>query len=189
MSQGYCPNCRRIYENAKICGSCGTPLILDDGKKRSKLTVIGLICLFMYNIIGQIISLNIAEKIRKGYSVFLVKVEISHFWLWLFFVINIILLVGAVFLKRNKSLMCAVSQGALWLVTLIISAGIDEISRDGYEFSSENGNKASFSAFTEVSRSVGVASFSLGHLFVIVLWIAAVVLVAMGIHRSLYSKT
>ena len=188
MSQGYCPNCRRSYENAKMCGTCGTRLIINDEIKRSKLTIIGLICLFIYNISGLIISLNIAEKIRKGYQVFLVKIEISHFWLWFFFIVNIALLAGAIFFKQNKSLLCAVGQGVLWLLTLIISSGIDEISREGYDLSTNNGNVARFSAMTEVSRSVGVASFSLGHLFVIVLWIAAVVLVAMDIYRSLYSN-
>ncbi len=208
MSRGYCPNCSEFFENGKICGRCGEKLVIypdnieepyeynndesrDSGlidvysnNKISKPKIIGLAALLLYNIIGIIISLNIADKMIKSNQKFLVKIEVSYFWLWLFFAINIVLILGAVFLRKNKSVLCVVGQGILWLITLMLSFGIKELNYDDMAVSWENGVVTSFGMGTEVSRALCVASFSIGHLFVIALWIAAVVLVAIGSYQN-----
>lgn len=152
-------------------------------KSIDKFTLIGLVFLFLYNLIGLIVSLSLAEKIIRANQRFLVKINVSHFWLWLLIIINLVLLAGAVFLRKNKSVLCVVGQGLVWLSMLIVSFSsmdISELNLDDMEIAWENGVVSTFGMSTEVSQVLGVVSFSLSHLFVIYLWVAALIFVSIG---------
>ena len=149
-------------------------------KNMDRLTVIGIVLLTLYSIVGLAVSLFIAKSVIKDKQVFLVKINVSYFWLWLFVIINFLLLIGTLMLRKNKSVLCMVGQGILWLVTLALTFGVKDINYDDMNVSWSNGIVSTFGMNTEVSRVLGVSAFSIGHLFVIVFWIAALICVAAG---------
>lgn len=153
-------------------------------RNMDKLTVIGIVLLALYNIIGLIICLFVAENVIRDKQVFLVKINVSYFWLWFLVIINFLFLIGTILLKKNKSVLCMVGQGILWLFTLAVTFSVKDINYDDMNIAWSNGIVSSFGMNTEVSRVLGVSAFSIGHLFVIVLWIAALICVALGRTRE-----
>ncbi|MBQ3691944.1 MAG: hypothetical protein II931_01280 [Clostridia bacterium] len=210
MSRGYCSVCQRYSDSGKFCGKCGGQLTFGNAvselkneaeypqphknrenfvfgfKNMDRLTVIGIVLLALYNIIGIFVCLYAAEAIIKNKQMFLVKINVSYFWLWLFVAINFILLAGTILLRKNKSVLCTVGQGVLWLVSLVMTYFMTKKDLNYTEVEREwaNGVVLTFDMGTEVSRVMGISAFSIGHLFVIILWIAALIFIALGRTRE-----
>ncbi len=155
-------------------------------KNMDKLTKIGILLLSLYNIIGIFMSQYAAQIIIKEKRVFLVKINVSYFWMWLLVIINFLFLIGTILLRKNKSVICTVGQGAMWLFTLFLTSFINKnnIDYENMERAWKNGIVVTYNMSTGVSKLLGVSAFSIGHLFVIVLWIAALICVALGRTRE-----
>ena len=82
-------------------------------KNMDKLTTIGILLLSLYNIIGIFMSQYAAQFIIKEKRVFLVKINVSYFWMWLLVIINFLFLIGTILLRKNKSVICTVGQGVM----------------------------------------------------------------------------